>query len=131
MNSWRVLLLVFIPGLLGMRDPFQIPEDKCSVSQLAMWHYRGMADFGGLVTGIVQDAEGKWHRLRPGQQLENRWTVSGITLEQIDLTLNAECEPSQWRWVKEGTNHDSKDTARAAVPDDSRHSERKNRHAGG
>ena len=131
MSSWRALVLVFLPGLLGMRDPFQMPEDACSASQLSQWHYRGRVVLGEQVTGLVLDAAGKWRRLSPGQRLDNQWTVTGISQQQIDITLNPECEPSQWHWAKEGTNHDPKDFAGATAGDDSRRSEGKNRQPGG
>jgi pilus assembly protein HofP len=36
-------MVLTLPLLLGMRDPFLPPEDRCAVSQMMLWHYQGMA----------------------------------------------------------------------------------------
>lgn len=115
MTDWRSVIVLSLPVLLGMRDPFLPPEDHCATSQMALWHYRGRVSSGEQQTGIVVDAEGKWRRLEQGQRLDNGWTVTAVQPEQMEMAASAECEPSQWRWLKEGTKHDSKDAAGTLV----------------
>lgn len=112
-NGMRGLLLV-LPGLLGMRDPFEPPEDRCALGQLPLWHYVGMVANEKHRTGFVRDSTGKWRRLTQGQWFETRWQVAEIRPEQMTITLSAECEPSQWRWQKEGTKDAAKESAGTA-----------------
>ncbi|HEY2454300.1 MAG TPA: HofP DNA utilization family protein [Scandinavium sp.] len=112
------LILLSLPWIVGMRDPFLPPEDHCAASQITLWHYRGMVSSGQLRVGMVVDAGGKWQRLAQGQVLENGWKVTGVEPEHMDMAAGADCEPSQWRWQKEGTKHDSK-RASGIVADDS------------
>lgn len=111
MNDWRIPILLALPLLLGMRDPFLPAEDRCATAQMMLWHYRGVVSSGKQRIGMVRDASGKWRRLKSGQRLENGWVVSGIQPEQIDMAADADCETSQWHWPKEGTKHDAKDVA--------------------
>ncbi|MCS2171171.1 DUF2531 family protein [Scandinavium sp. TWS1a] len=119
MTDWRVLFMLSLPYLLGMRDPFQQVEDPCATSEQTRWHYHGSVSNGTLRTGIVQVPGGKWRRLNQGQRLENGWTVADVQPGYMDITTGMDCEPSQWRWMKEGTKHDSKD-ASGLIADDLR-----------
>lgn len=111
MTDWRVLIMLALPYLLGMRDPFQPIEDPCATSQQTLWHYRGSVSHGALQMGIVLEPGDKWRRLKQGQRLENGWTVTDVQPDYMDITTGQDCEPSQWRWMKEGTKHDSKDAS--------------------
>lgn len=117
MTSWRTLIALSLPLLLGMRDPFQPQEDRCSAAQIALWHYRGSVGSGEKHTAFVLDAGGKWRRLMLGQTLENGWRVADIQPAYMDMNAGAECELSQWRWLKEGTEHDSKGNSGTADDD--------------
>lgn len=109
MSDRRLLLGLLFPLLLGMRDPFLPPEDRCFSAQTTLWQFRGLVSRGEQRTGIVVDANGKWRRLAQGLTLDNGWMVADVQPDYIAMTAGAECEPSQWRWLKEGTQHDSKD----------------------
>lgn len=111
MTERHGIIVLLLPLLLGMRDPFLPAEDRCSSAQITLWHYRGMVSLGDQRTSIVLDASGKWQRLTQGQTLNNGWTVVAIQPDRMDMTAGTDCEPSQWRWIKEGTQHDSKDSA--------------------
>ncbi|HEX4503580.1 MAG TPA: HofP DNA utilization family protein [Scandinavium sp.] len=102
------VILLSLPWLVGLRDPFLPPVDRCAASQITIWHYRGMVSSGQLRVGMVVDAGGKWQRLAQGQRLENGWQVTGVEPEHMDMAAGVDCEPSQWRWLKEGTKNDSK-----------------------
>ncbi|MDX6039566.1 HofP DNA utilization family protein [Scandinavium lactucae] len=131
MTDWRVPMALTLPLLLGMRDPFLPPEDRCAVSQMMLWHYQGMVSLGEQRTGIVRDASGKWRRLIKGQRLDNGWVVSGIQPEQMDMAADADCETSQWRWLKEGTKDDAKDAVGDPAGGGGGPGKRKNGVAGG
>lgn len=120
MNDWRVVLMLLLPGILGMRDPFQPPEDKCSTSQLERWHYRGWITHGDFPIALVEDPLGQWRRMKQGEWIGAKWRVTKIETEQIALSLGAECEPSQWRWRKEGTENVAKDISAVNAADERR-----------
>lgn len=100
-SRWHALLLL-LPALMGMRDPFQPPEDRCRLAELARWRYGGAAGGGSQLTGFIQDGAERWHRIKEGQVLENNRTVHRIAAEHLEITLDAQCEPSRWRWLKQG-----------------------------
>lgn len=108
MNEWRGVLVMSLPLLLGMRDPFLPAEDSCAASQVTLWQYRGVVSRGEQRTAIVTDASGKWRRLAQGQKLDNGWRVTAIQPQQMDMAADAGCEPSQWRWQREGKQNDAK-----------------------
>ena len=108
--DWRWIMLM-LPALVGMRDPFEPPEDKCSAAQLALWHYRGWVESGERSLGLMQDPAGKWLRIKEGQQIALLWTVSAIEKEHVTIALAPECEPREWRWQKEGTINETRDVA--------------------
>lgn len=120
MNKGCLALLLVLPAVLGMRDPFLPPEDKCLGPQLALWHYHGLVQHGEAGVGIVVDAAGKWRRVQQGQRLETGWTVSRVQAEHIEIALSAGCEPAQWRWLKEGTKDAAKDRSGAVAAGDER-----------
>jgi pilus assembly protein HofP len=130
MTDWRIPIGLALPLLLGMRDPFLPPEDRCATAQMLLWHYRGMVSSDEQRTGIVLDASGKWRRLTQGQRLENGWVVSGIQPEQMDMAADAGCETSQWHWPKEGTKHDAKDAPGTTTDSDGSRGKGKNGVAG-
>ncbi|MEW5561816.1 HofP DNA utilization family protein [Enterobacter asburiae] len=131
MTDRHGLIVLLLPLLLGMRDPFLPAEDRCSSAQITLWHYRGMVSLGEQRTGIVLDASGKWQRLTQGQTLSNGWTVVAVQPDRMDMTAGTDCEPSQWRWIKEGTQHDSKDSVGVNNDGLRRPGQRKNRLADG
>lgn len=103
--DWRALLLLIAPALLGMRDPFRPPEDKCQSAQLSQWRYRGAVGRVESLTGFLVDASGKWLRTTQGQHLINGWVVYRLTPAWMDITLGEQCEPQHWRWMNEGAKH--------------------------
>lgn len=109
MSDWRLFLGLLFPLLLGMRDPFLPPEESCFSAQTFLWHFRGLVSQGEQRTGIVLDANGKWRRLAQGLKLDNGWMVADVQPDYIEMTAGADCEPSRWRWLRKGTQHDSKD----------------------
>ncbi|MBB1202020.1 DUF2531 family protein [Enterobacteriaceae bacterium 89] len=123
MADWRWLLFLTLPGLLGMRDPFVAPEDTCRAGELPLWHYRGWVDAEGQPVGIMLSPSGKWLRVKEGQRLAAHWTVSTIAAGTMDITLSAECEPSHWRWLKEGTTDDPQEPAAVDAADNHSRSE--------
>lgn len=88
--------------LTGMRDPFEPPEDRCRVAELAQWRYQGMV---GQI-GLIKDAQQKWRRVQQRDRLENVWTVSQLTPERLILALDDSCEPAQWQWMRQGEKNE-------------------------
>ncbi|WP_097163458.1 HofP DNA utilization family protein [Enterobacter sp. CC120223-11] len=131
MTDWRLYLGLLFPLLLGMRNPFLPPEDRCFGAQITLWQYRGMVSHGDERTGIVRDAKGKWRRLSQGLTLDNGWTVAGIAPDHIEMTAGSDCEPSQWHWLRKGTQHDAKDDAGASANGLRRTGQRETRHPDG
>ncbi|MRS17115.1 DUF2531 family protein [Enterobacteriaceae bacterium RIT691] len=121
MSSWRAALLLILPWALGMRDPFLPPEDTCSVSQLELWHYRGWVKSGDQFFGLTVDPSGQWRRVKQGESIGTNWTVTAIEPQQMVLTLGAQCNPSQWRWIKEGKKNESKDASVVDNADEQRY----------
>lgn len=109
-----ILLLIILPMVMGMRDPFQLPEDRCQTAQLAQWHYQGMIDRPPRQIAIVRDAEGKWRRVETGSQLPAGWRVVQLTSQVVEIETGAGCDPARWSWSREGEQHENKDKHSAA-----------------
>lgn len=106
-----LLLLVTVPLLLGMRDPFRPPEDRCRLAELARWRYGGAAGEEGKLIGFIKDPGGRWHRVKRGGALEGGREVLTLTAQEMEIALDAECEPARWRWLKEGARHEARNAA--------------------
>lgn len=105
------LILCSLLFLTGMRDPFQPPEDSCSVGQLAQWRYQGMAS-GSADTGFLLDAQKRWHRVKKNERLSPGWRVSAMDKQELTVDVGDMCEPTRWTWQREGTKaSENKDTA--------------------
>ena len=96
--------------LTGMRDPFKPPEDRCRIAELPMWRYQGVVSQGERLTGILKDSQQKWRRVEQYQVLENGWTISRLTADSITLETGKGCEPSQWRWQRQGEVNEAMDS---------------------
>ncbi|WP_125452041.1 HofP DNA utilization family protein [[Enterobacter] lignolyticus] len=131
MASRRVVLLVFLPLLLAMRDPFQPAVDSCAVAQLSQWRYRGVVSSERFAIGLVMDNAGKWQRLIQGQVLENGWRIIRLSPEEIEVRAGERCESAAWRWQKEGANNheNHRRVADAAAGDSVREGKGQRRHA--
>ncbi|MFP5594540.1 HofP DNA utilization family protein [Kluyvera sp. 142486] len=112
MNPERALLLLLaVPLLCGMRDPFAPVMDACQTAQLADWHYRGGAQSASRLIGVVQERGERWRRVEIGQTLNAGWRVTVITLDSLTVETGDGCEPRVWQWKREGTPNDKKDSA--------------------
>ena len=95
--------------LTGMRDPFLPQPDVCQTAQLTQWRYQGFVAVKGNVSGILRDGNGKWHRTGTGEPLPPGWRVGNITDQEMQIFTAAGCEPSQWRWTRQGDQHEAMD----------------------
>ncbi|AMR39170.1 hypothetical protein LG71_25735 [Pluralibacter gergoviae] len=102
-----LLIVVLLPALAGMRDPFLPPEERCRLAELARWRYGGAAGAAGQLIGFMQAPDGRWHRLKTGEPLGSGRRVLAIAPDQLEIALDAQCEPSRWRWLKEGAKHEA------------------------
>lgn len=128
----RWLLLCSVVFITGMRDPFRLPDDSCSVRTLSQWRYQGLINNGKAV-GIVKDELQHWHRVRQQETLGAGWQVLAVNEMEMVVGLGDECEPKEWRWQRQGTNNDKRknnDSAGNVQPADAGRSA-KTRHAGG
>ncbi|MBE4854803.1 DUF2531 family protein [Enterobacter cloacae complex sp. P40RS] len=109
----RVLILLSLLFLTGMRDPFSAPEDLCAAGQLGQWRYRGVIS-GSSDIGLMQDGQKRWHRVKRQMRLTPGWRVSAIDKQQLTVGVGERCEPQQWTWQREGTKKsEDKDIAAA------------------
>ncbi|MBW9462703.1 DUF2531 family protein [Kluyvera sp. EC_51] len=112
MNPERALLLLLtVPLLCGMRDPFAPVMDACQTAQLADWHYRGGTQSASRLIGMAQERDERWRRVEVGQTLNTGWRVTAITLDSLTVETGEGCEPRIWQWKREGTPNDKKDSA--------------------
>lgn len=112
MNPERALLLLLtVPLLCGMRDPFAPVMDGCRTAQLADWHYRGGTQSASRLIGVVQERDEGWRRVEVGQALNAGWRVTEVTLDSLTVETGEGCEPRVWQWKREGTLNDKKDRA--------------------
>ncbi|MGP3590523.1 HofP DNA utilization family protein [Vagococcus sp. WN89Y] len=106
----RLLLAATLCLLLsGMRNPFQPAAQPCQGMLPERWQYHG-AVTGGQALGFLRDAEGRWHRVTAGRQLNNGWQVEAMTMHEMVLTRGEECLPAQWRLKREGTRNEKMDS---------------------
>ncbi|MGU9866175.1 HofP DNA utilization family protein [Kluyvera ascorbata] len=106
-----LLLLLTVPLLCGMRDPFAPVVDVCQTAQLADWRYRGGTQSASRLIGVVQERDERWRRVEAGQMLNAGWRVTAVTLESLTVEMGEGCEPRIWQWKREGTPNDKKDSA--------------------
>lgn len=117
MANWRMVILLGLPLLTAMRDPFQPPEDPCTSLRLMQWRYQGYVGNGIRSIGIVRNPSGKWLRLSVGEVLPVNGKVARLEPEYLDIDSGAECQPEFRMWYQEGTKNDAMDTAdRGANP---------------
>ncbi|KNC90197.1 HofP DNA utilization family protein [Trabulsiella odontotermitis] len=105
----KPVLIALLPLLIGMRDPFAPPVDRCHTQQLTQWHYLGSIGHMQRRIGLLKDGEGKWHRVESGMPFETGWRVLDITDKQITVRTGEGCDPALWTWIKEGKNDESMD----------------------
>lgn len=100
----RVLLLL-LPLLLGMRDPFKAPESRCPEAMLSQWRYAGIV-LGTVPVGIVRDEKARWLRLHHGDTLPAGWRVTVLDENELVIDTRGACEPPLRRWQRQGTKQD-------------------------
>lgn len=103
--SARLLLLLWLLPLTGMRDPFQPPEDRCATGQLQVWRYQGIVS-GTQTVGIVRDGQNHWRRVTQGDLLPTGWRIASLDETEMVINTGEGCEPQVWRWPREGTKKD-------------------------
>lgn len=126
----RLLLYLIIPLICAMRDPFEPVTDSCQTAQLSLWRYRGMVQSGERWIGIMQNGEGKWHRVEQGKRLSTGWMVNEVAHDHLTIDAGAGCEPRRWQWKREGTQNVNKDKS-ADAGDRATTESGKKRYAGG
>ncbi|URN98980.1 DUF2531 family protein [Leclercia adecarboxylata] len=106
-------VLLLLPLLLGMRDPFQAPVSRCPDAALSQWRYAGLVS-GAVPVGIVRDERSRWLRVRRGATLPQGWRV--ITLDEKELVIDTSeaCDQPLWRWQRQGTKNENMDRGTAA-----------------
>jgi len=110
----RALLLV-LPLLLAMRDPFQPLPDRCQTAALAQWRYQGFITVNDQRRGVLRSPEGRWHRAAAGQSLPPGWRVVSVTEQTLQITTAADCEPAQWQWQRQGAKDEKVDSGSGAA----------------
>lgn len=98
-------MLLLLPLLLGLRDPFQAPESRCPDATLRQWRYVGVV-LGAVPVAIVRDETSRWLRLRRGDTLAQGGRVAALNEKELVIDMPGTCEPSQWRWQRQGTKQD-------------------------
>ncbi|MBZ0060495.1 MULTISPECIES: HofP DNA utilization family protein [unclassified Leclercia] len=106
-------VLLLLPLLLGMRDPFQAPVSRCPDAVLSQWRYAGLVS-GAVPVGIVRDETSRWLRVRRGETLPQGWRVMTLDEKELVIDTSEACEQSQWRWQRQGTKHENRDRGTAA-----------------
>ena len=102
-------LLLALPLLLGMRDPFQPLPDRCQTAALAQWRYQGFINVNGQHRGVLRSPEGRWYRAAAGESLLSGWRVVSVTEQTLRITIAAGCEPTQWQWQRQGVEDEKVD----------------------
>ncbi|POP43220.1 DUF2531 domain-containing protein [Superficieibacter electus] len=103
------LLLIMLPMAIGMRDPFQPPEDHCHIAQLSQWRYQGTIARASRQVGLLRDAQGKWRRVEMNSQLPTGWRVVQLSTQAVEIETGLGCEPARWSWSREGEPHEDRD----------------------
>lgn len=98
-------VLLLLPLLLGLRDPFQAPESRCPTAALRQWRYVGVV-LGKVPVAIVRDERSRWLRLRYGDTLAQGGRVAALDEKELVIDMPGTCEPAQWRWQRQGTKQD-------------------------
>ena len=98
-------VLLLLPLLLGMRDPFQPPASRCPDAALRQWRYVGVV-LGKVPVAIVRDETPRWLRLRHGDTLAQGGRVRALDEKELVIDMPGACEPPQWRWQRQGTKQD-------------------------
>lgn len=114
-NNLRGALMLFLPLLLGMRDPFLPVDDPCRTVQLSQLQYAGNIDSGQRQIAFLRDEKGKWQRVEREDAPLSGWRITAIATESLTMETGEACEPSQWRIIKGETEHDKKDKPAGAV----------------
>ena len=100
-------VLLLLPLLLGLRDPFQPPESRCPDATLHQWRYVGVV-LGAVPVAIVRDETSRWLRLRRGDTLAQGSRVAALNEKELVIDMPGACELPQWRWQRQGTKQDEK-----------------------
>lgn len=98
-------VLLLLPLLLGLRDPFQPPESRCPDATLRQWRYVGVV-LGAVPVAIVRDETSRWLRLRRGDTLAQGSRVAALNEKELVIDMPWACELPQWRWQRQGTKQD-------------------------
>ncbi|EMH4164629.1 DUF2531 family protein [Pluralibacter gergoviae] len=106
-----LLMLLLLPVLTAMRDPFRPPEDRCRTAELSRWRYGGALGMAPQLTGFVQNAAGQWRRVKEGMPLEGGRKVRKITPDRLEIALNEGCDTPSWHWRKEGPKRNEQESA--------------------
>ena len=113
-NDLRCVVLCSLWMLLGMRDPFRPPDDRCAIGQLAQWRYQGRVSNLNAV-GLVQDERHRWLRVRPQMRFPAGWRVLSVNENELIVEVGEGCEPKEWRWQRKGTMHEKNTDSRPAA----------------
>lgn len=100
-------VLLLLPLLLGLRDPFQPPVSRCPDAALRQWRYAGVV-LGKVPVAIVRDETSRWLRLRHGDTLPQGGRVGALDEKELVIDMPGACEPPQWRWQRQGKKKDEK-----------------------
>ena len=106
-----LLMMLLLPVLTAMRDPFRPPEDRCRTAELSRWRYGGALGMAPQLTGFVQNASGQWRRVKEGMPLEGGRKVRKITPDRLEIALNEGCDTPSWHWRKEGPKRNEQESA--------------------
>ncbi|MDA8492054.1 HofP DNA utilization family protein [Kluyvera georgiana] len=123
-------ILLVVPLLCGLRDPFAPVDDPCHSAQLNLWRYRGAIAMDGRTIGLVQRDDEVWQRLENDTVLNTGWRVTTLTPDELTVDVGTGCEPQRWQWKREGTTHNEKDKSADTAASAAAKSGEK-RHAGG
>lgn len=111
----RAVVLLILPALLGMRDPFAPVDDPCRGKQLHLWQYGGLVDARPRTIGFLRDEAGKWRRAELGMSLYEHWRISQVTADRLTVDSAEGCEPRQWHLIRGGLQNDKKDRPAGAA----------------
>jgi len=114
-HDMRRALLLALPLLLGMRDPFQPLPDRCQTAALAQWRYQGFITVNGQRRGVLRNPEGRWHRVVAGESLPTGWRVVSVTAQTLQVATAAGCEPALWQWQRQGAKDEKVDSGSRTV----------------
>ena len=98
-------VLLLLPLLLGLRDPFQPPVSRCPDAVLRQWRYVGVV-LGTVPVAIVRDETSRWLRLKRGDRLAQGGRVAALDEKELVIDMPGTCELAQWRWQRQGTKQD-------------------------